>query len=270
MVPMSKEDRFWFGKVKYRVLEGKAGVREAYDCMAGVYDFSEFLYWTRKMEEAEERVVKKWVCGFSGVCLDVGCGTGRYSLKIADRGVKVVPLDLSSKMLKRLKLKAEKSGVSDKVDVVLADGERLPFRENAFDCLVCALAFDHFEDCDGAAGEFSRVLKGEGLCVVSVFNGCTLEDFQKRYGFGDKVPFRTEGMDPVLVFEAGHSAGEVEKIFGNHGFTVEAVKGCCYWHMSPLFEVYYAFWLDSFFNLLKGMLKHAEIHAVLMRKSKLL
>ena len=265
---MSKEDRFWFGKVRYRVLEGKEGVREAYDCMAGVYDFSEYLYWTRKMEEAEERVIRKWVDGFSGVCLDVGCGTGRYSLRIVRAGVEVVALDLSSKMLKRLKLKVEKIGISDEVNVVLADGEHLPFTENAFDCLVCALAFDHFEDCDGAAGEFSRVLKGDSLCVVSVFNGCTLGDFQRRYSFGNKVPFKTEDMPPVLIYEVGHSAGEIKEIFGKHGFRVENVKGCCYWHLSPLLEAHYSFWLDSFFNLFKGMLKHAEIHAVLMRKTR--
>jgi len=87
VVGMSEEDRFWFGKVRYRVLEGKMGGREAYDRMAGVYDFSRYLYWTRKMEEAEERVIGKWVDGFSGVCLDVGCGTGRYSLRIAENGV---------------------------------------------------------------------------------------------------------------------------------------------------------------------------------------
>lgn len=69
MVGMSKEDRFWFGKVRYRVLEGKEGVREAYDCMAMVYDFSKYLYWTRKMEEAEERVIGKWVVGLGGIRL---------------------------------------------------------------------------------------------------------------------------------------------------------------------------------------------------------
>jgi len=132
--------------------------------------------------------------------------------------------------------------------------------------LVCALAFDHFEDCERGAGEFSRVLKGDGLCVVSVFNGNTLGDFQKAYGFGDKVPFKTEDISPVLVFEVGHSASEVEEIFWNYGFTVECVKGCCYWHISRLFEVYYPFWLDSFFNLFRGMLNKAEIHGVLMRK----
>jgi len=252
--------------VRYRVLKGKEGVREAYDCMGRVYDSSKYLYWTRKMEEAEERVVGKWVDCFSGVCLDVGCGTGRYSLRIARPRVEVVALDISLKMLKRLRLKAKKGGVYDRVNVLVADGERLPFRENVFDCLACALAFDHFEDCEGAAGEFSRILKNNGLCVLSVFNGSTLEDFQRRYGFGDKVPFKTEDMSPVLIFEVGHSAGEVEEIFGNHGFTVECVKGCCYWHISRLFEAYYTPWLDSFFNLFRGMLKHAEIHAVLMRK----
>ena len=267
---MSKEDRFWFGKAQYRVLEGKDGVREAYDCMAGVYDFSKYLYWTRKMEEAEERVVGKWVDGFSGVCLDVGCGTGRYSLRIAQNDVEVVALDLSLKMLKRLKWKTKNSDVYDRVSVVVADGERLPFRENAFDCLVCALTFDHFEDCEGTAEDFSRALKDGGLCVLSVFNGSTLEDFQRRYEFGDKVPFKTEEMSPVLIFEVGHSASEVEEIFGNRGFTVECVKGCCYWHISPLLEDYYTFWLDSFFNLFRSTLKHAEIHAVLMRKKHML
>jgi len=40
-----------------------------------------------RWKEAEERVIGKLVDGFSGVCLDVGCGTGRYSLRIAENGV---------------------------------------------------------------------------------------------------------------------------------------------------------------------------------------
>ena len=47
---MDDEEKFGFGRVRYRVLEGKEGVREAYDCMAGAYDYSRYLYWTRKME----------------------------------------------------------------------------------------------------------------------------------------------------------------------------------------------------------------------------
>jgi len=261
------EEESWFGKVKYRVLEGKEGVKEAYDCMANSYDYSKYLYWTRKLELAEERVVKKWVDGFLGICLDIGCGTGRYSLKIAEKGVEVVTSDFSLRMLKRLKLKAKNSGISHRISVVLADAEHLPFKENAFSSLICAFVFDHFENPYGAAMEFSRVLRDDSLCVISSFNSHTLGDFQRRYGLGDKAPFRTEDMSPTLIYEVGHSGDELERMFSKHGFRVEDVKGCSYWHLFPKFQKYYPLKMDSFFNLFKGLLKYAEIHAVLMRKS---
>jgi ubiquinone/menaquinone biosynthesis C-methylase UbiE len=263
---MGDEEKLWFGRVKYRVLEGKKGVREAYDCMAGAYDYSKYFYWTRKMEAAEEKFVKKWIDGFSGICLDVGCGTGRHSLRIAEKGVEVVASDFSLRMLDALRLKARKSGVFDRINLVLADAEHLPFKENIFDSLICAFAFDHFENPERATGEFSRVLKDDSLCVISVFNSYTLGDFQRRYRLGDKAPFRTENLPPVLVFEIGHSASDIEKISLKYGFMAEDVKGCCYWHLLPMLETYYPLWLYSFFNLFKGLLKYAEIHAVLMSK----
>lgn len=261
------DEKSWFGRGMYRVLEGKEGVREAYDCMADSYDHSKYFYWTRKLELGEERVVKKWISGFSGICLDVGCGTGRHSLTVAEKGVEVVASDFSLRMLNRLKWKAKKSGTFNRVNLVLADAEHLPFKEDAFDSSVCALTFDHFEDPEKVAGEFSRVLRNNSLCVISSFNSYTLRDFQRRYGFRDKAPFKTEDVPPVLIFEVGHSAGEVEGIFLEYGFKVENVKGCCYWHLLPRLEAYYSPALDFFFNLFKRLLKYAEIHAVLMRRS---
>jgi len=49
-----KKFDFFRDKIKYKVPEGKAGVREAYDQMASHYDNSKHLYWTRKMEKGEE------------------------------------------------------------------------------------------------------------------------------------------------------------------------------------------------------------------------
>jgi len=263
------EEKSWFGKVKYRVLEGKEGVREAYDCMANSYDYSKYFYWTRKLERAEDRVVKKWISGFLGICLDIGCGTGRHSFKIAEKGVEVVTSDFSLRMLKRLKLKAKSSGIFNRINLVLADAEHLPFKKEAFNSLICAFAFDHFENPEGATMEFSRVLRDDSLCVISSFNSYTLEEFQRRYGLGDKAPFRTEDMPPTLICEVGHSGSEIERIFSKYGFRVDDVKGCSYWHLLPKLEKHYPLVIDSFFNLFKGLLKYAEIHAVLMRKHTL-
>jgi ubiquinone/menaquinone biosynthesis C-methylase UbiE len=260
------EEKSWFGNVNYRVLEGKEGVREAYDCMANSYDYSTYLYWTRKLELAEERAVKKWISHFLSLCLDIGCGTGRHSIEVAKRDVEVVSSDFSLKMLKRLKLKAKSSAIFHRINLVLADAEHLPFKEDSFNSLICALTFDHFENPERATIEFSRVLKHHSLCVISSFNSYTLGGFQRRYGIGERAPFMTEEMPPTLVSEVGHSGDEIKRIVSTHGFKVEGMKGCSYWHLLPKMEKHYPLAMDSFFNLFKGLLKYAEIHVVLMRK----
>lgn len=109
------DKKFWFVKgIKYEILHGKDGVRRAYDKMAQDYDTTLHLYWTRKFERGEEGVIANWLGDLTPPVLDIGCGTGRYSLKIANRGVEVVALDFSIEMAKKTKEKAEKSGLQFK------------------------------------------------------------------------------------------------------------------------------------------------------------
>lgn len=260
---------FWFREAAYEALDGKAGVREVYERMADRYDCSEYLYWTRRIEEGEGRAVERWIMNLSSPVLDVGCGTGRYTVKIADNGSKVVALDISRRMLKKTVEKASERGCRRMVNPVLADGEHLPFRQRSFNALICTLTFDHFENAESAAGEFSRTLKRWGTLILSTFNSFTLSDFKRRYNLPlDKVPFRTEDTLPTLVYEVGHSVDELRRMFGEQGFRMLDVKGCCYWHVFPSFLIgNYSVKLDPFFNAFKSLLKHAEIHAVRMEKT---
>jgi ubiquinone/menaquinone biosynthesis C-methylase UbiE len=102
-----EEELYWFREAKYRVLEGKRGVRRCYDEMAKRYEDSRYLYWTRRMEEGEERAIKGWLERLEPPILDVGCGTGRYTLSLVARDSTVVALDLSPGMIKRLRGKGE-------------------------------------------------------------------------------------------------------------------------------------------------------------------
>ena len=249
-------------------MEGKSGVREAYDQMASRYDDSKHLYWTRKMEKGEEKAVKKWVKNLATSVLDVGCGTGRYTLRKAAEGFEVVALDISVRMLKKTVDKARKLGVYFNIYPIIADGEHLPFKDELFNGLICSLTFDHFCHPELAANEFSRVLKRSGLCVLTTFNSRTLSDFKRRYGLpADKVPFHTEDMPPTLIYEVGHSAKEMEELFAKYGFDIVDKKGCCYWHFLPLaLARYYKLEFDSLFNLFRAFLKYAELHAALMKK----
>ncbi|MEM3406929.1 MAG: hypothetical protein QXY18_04745 [Nitrososphaerota archaeon] len=57
-----KNERFWFlERVKYKILNGKEGIKKAYDLMAKSYDDSKYLYWTRRIERGEEKIINKWI-----------------------------------------------------------------------------------------------------------------------------------------------------------------------------------------------------------------
>jgi len=263
-------EKYWrfMNKVEQRVLEGKVGVKQVYDEMADLYDYSEYFYWTRRMEEGEERAIRKWIGRSAGPVIDVGCGTGRYVVEKAIKGSEIVALDISRGMLIKTMEKAKKYNCYHNVYSVLADGEHLPFRDKSFNGLICTLTFDHFEKCESAAYEFSRVLKDRGLCVLTTFNPYTINDWKRRAKIPlDKIRFQTETTPPTVVYEAAHSADEVKELFGKHGFDVMDAKGCCYWHLLPTSLIkHYKLNFDSLFNSFKSLLKYAELHAVYMEK----
>ena len=250
------------------MLEGKVGVRHVYDEMAHVYDYSEYLYWTRRIEEGEERAIKKWIERAPSPLIDVGCGTGRYVVKKGIEGSEVIALDISRRMLRKTIAKTKKCKCHHNVYSILADGEYLPFRDESFGSLICTLTFDHFGKCELAAHEFWRVLKDDGLCVLTTFNSETLNDWRRRTKIPlDKIPFQTEDMPPTLVYEVGHSVDEVEELFGKYGFDIMDAKGCCYWHLLPAsLAKHYELKFEFLFSSFKSLLKYAEIHAVCMKK----
>lgn len=260
-------EKDWFGRVEYKVLKGKQGVRNAYDLMAKYYDSSRFLFWTRRIERGEERILDSLLIGLHGICIDVGCGTGRYSLRIVERGCEVIAVDLSVKMLGKLRKKACGRGLLNRISMIVADAESLPFRDEVFNSLICTLAFDHFIKPEEAVSEFSRVLKRGAICILSTFNSRTLGEFQRRYGLGHRAPFKTEDSPPILVYEVGHTVLEIEEIFSKYAFNTVKIRGCCYWHLLPnKLAQYYPLSLDSIFNLFRRLIKYAEIHVILMKK----
>jgi len=60
--------------------------------------------------------------------LDVGCGTGNYSIELAHMGLEVVGIDPSGNMLKIAREKTEKEGLD--IKFVLGTAESLPFNDD--------------------------------------------------------------------------------------------------------------------------------------------
>ncbi|MFB6162693.1 MAG: class I SAM-dependent methyltransferase [Halococcoides sp.] len=89
--------------------------------------------------------------------LEIACGTGRFSVALAERGADVIGLDISGAMLRQGHAKAAAAGVRPDTEFLRGDAARLPFPDDHFDA-VLAMRFFHLVD-DPAAflSEIERV-----------------------------------------------------------------------------------------------------------------
>jgi ubiquinone/menaquinone biosynthesis C-methylase UbiE len=94
--------------------------------------------------------------------LDYGCGHGMASVVLARRGARVTAFDLSEGYLSEASRRAVANGVH--LDLVQADGQRLPFADAVFD-RVWGNAVLHHLDLNLAGRELFRVLKPGGVAV---------------------------------------------------------------------------------------------------------
>jgi SAM-dependent methyltransferase len=99
--------------------------------------------------------------------LEVGCGEGRVSRDLADRGHRVTAVDASPTLLEAASA-ADPGG-----EYVLADAAALPFSAETFDLVVAYNSLMDVQDMPGAVAEATRVLRPDGrlcVCVVHPFS----------------------------------------------------------------------------------------------------
>jgi len=92
--------------------------------------------------------------------LEVACGTGRFTVMLADAGADIIGLDISEAMLSQGRQKAHAAGVADTIEFMVGDAARLPFPDDHFDA-VFAMRFFHLADRPVTfLRELKRVSKG--------------------------------------------------------------------------------------------------------------
>ncbi len=98
--------------------------------------------------------------------LDVGCGMGKTSCKLAkENDCRVVGLDLMPQMIKDSKARAKKLGVEDRASFIRCDARNLPFNPDVFDAVIIESVTIFAEDVRKAIDEYYRVVKtGSPVC----------------------------------------------------------------------------------------------------------
>jgi len=130
------------------------------DDVAQEYEAKRFSRGGQLIDRREKEAVLDAIGPVDGKSvLEVACGTGRFTVMLADRGADVVGLDISGPMLQQGREKARSAGLTGSVEFMRGDAARLPFPDDHFDAVV-AMRFFHLADTPAAfLAEMRRVSK---------------------------------------------------------------------------------------------------------------
>jgi SAM-dependent methyltransferase len=137
-----------------------------YDAIAQLYD-----PWSRSVtEDVPFYVAEARKAG--GPVVELGVGTGRIAVPVAQRGIDVIGVDSSAGMLEVCRRRAEEAGVAERVDLRLGDLSDPPIPEHVRLVLCPFRAYLHLQDDEArlrALAAARELLVPGGRLIFDVF-----------------------------------------------------------------------------------------------------
>ena len=216
---------------------GKSKNEAFHDRYAAIYDsrYSGKPYWEIYDAVTWEHMRRFLPPDLSTRVLDVGCGTGKWGLRLAKSGYRVTLSDLSQKMLDQAAKKSEQMGVADRVEFHKGDMATLEGLEDAAFGFVVAQGdpLSCVERPGQAVKAVARVTAPGGVFAASVDNrwagvdhymaASDLRELDQFLKTGKSVWHgdSTESRFPLHMFWPDELRRTLEK----HGFEVAEVLG---------------------------------------------
>jgi 2-polyprenyl-3-methyl-5-hydroxy-6-metoxy-1,4-benzoquinol methylase len=147
--------------------------------------------------------------------LDVACGSGKPSLRIAGKtGCRVNGVDLHAEGIAAAQANAQASGQEALAEFRQADAAgKLPFKDASFDAITCIDAINHLADRKRVLAEWHRLAKPGGRLLYTdpiVLTGpITNSEIAIRASIGLFV-FVPKGVNEALLEETGFSVERVD------------------------------------------------------------
>ena len=165
----------------------KEQVAQMFDTISGNYDglnrvisFGIDIKWRKKVLKLVSDKNPKTV-------LDIATGTGDLAILMTNTSAeKIIGLDISAGMLEVGRNKIKAKNLSDKIEMILADSENMPFEDNTFDAITVAFGVRNFENLEKGLAEILRVLKPNGIFVILETSVPDKTPFKQGYTFYSK------------------------------------------------------------------------------------
>lgn len=142
-----------------------------YDDIADWYEY-EFHHGVPEGDDIGIRASLKALLGEgTGMCFDLGCGTGAYAGWLRELGWSPVGADLSAGML---------THATSRLPVIRASAEHLPFLDRSIPCVVAIMVHTDIPDYEAILSEAARVLEPDGVFVHVGVHPCFCGGFADR------------------------------------------------------------------------------------------
>ena len=150
-------------------------ISKEYDGLNRVISFGIDIKWRNKVVDIVTATNPQKV-------LDIATGTGDLAINLVKSNAsKIIGLDISSGMLEIGRKKVAAKKLDHTIEMVLGDGEKIPFDDNSFDAITVAFGVRNFENLEQGLTEILRVLKPGGTFVVLETSVPTKTPFKQGY-----------------------------------------------------------------------------------------
>ncbi|MBL7713871.1 MAG: class I SAM-dependent methyltransferase [Bdellovibrionales bacterium] len=145
--------------------------------------------------------------------LEIGCGTGRHTVRLLAAKNQVTGIDISSGMLKVLNQKISSP------DLTLIEGDFMthPLEPRSYDHIVASLVLEHIEDLSAFFSKCGRILKKGGKVFLS-------ELHPERMAQGIFAHFKDQKGSEVHLKSVNHTETEFRNSATQSGFEILKCK----------------------------------------------
>ncbi|OXA92899.1 bifunctional demethylmenaquinone methyltransferase/2-methoxy-6-polyprenyl-1,4-benzoquinol methylase UbiE [Flavobacterium hercynium] len=172
---------------KDSTLGKKEQVAQMFDTISGNYDSLNRVISFGIDTKWRKKVLKIVSDKKPQIVLDIATGTGDLAILMAKTNAqKIIGLDISAGMLEVGKKKVAEKKLSNVIDLVLGDSEKIPFEDNYFDAITVGFGVRNFENLEKGFGEILRVLKPNGVFVILETSVPDKTPYKQGYGFYTK------------------------------------------------------------------------------------
>jgi SAM-dependent methyltransferase len=134
--------------------------------------------------------------------LEVGCGPGHLSIKLAEQGLQVTGIDLDPAMIDRAEANATSAGDDRHLSLLVGDAAALPLPDASYDVVVSTFSVHHWTDPAAGLSEIGRVLRPGGRALIWDFKPGGTHPFARHMPIPNPLelvvgtPLRPVGMRP--------------------------------------------------------------------------